>query len=363
MNTALPPNPVTAPASWYSDPVIWQRERRAIFAKSWHFVTHESALLLVGAWRAETLAGYPVLVLRDEAGGLRGFHNVCRHRAGPLTAGEEGICEGALVCRYHGWRYALDGRLRAARDFGAATDFDPRDFSLWPVRVETWRGLVFANLDAGAAPLADLLAPLDRALGARDWSGLRVALRRSHDLACNWKTYVENYLEGYHVPVLHPSLDAEVKSSRYSVRMDGAVAIHEVPMRDPDPVYEGLWAWAWPNVAFNIYARGLMMERMSPMGPAHTRLDYLYLMPEGEQVPAETLVMSDAVLAEDKWIVERVQENLGAGVYQTGRLSPKHETCLGPFQDRVREALAADLLPSASHTAIAATSETPHPRQ
>lgn len=340
MDTVGATSPATLPASWYGDPALWAKERAAIFAKSWHFLTHASALPEPGSWRAETLAGYPVLVVRDDAGALRGFHNVCRHRAGPLTKGEEGRCEGALVCRYHGWRYALDGRLRAARDFGAAPDFDPRDYSLWPVRVEVWRGLVFANLDADAPPLAALLAPLEARLSNVDWSALHIAARRSHDLACNWKTYVENYLEGYHVPVLHPSLDAEVDSSRYKVRMDGAVAIHEVPMRDPKPVYDGLWAWAWPNVAFNVYASGLMMERISPLDHAHTRLDYLYLMPEGQTVSAETMAMSDAVLAEDKWIVERVQDNLSAGVYDTGRLSPKHEGCIAAFQAMVRGALA-----------------------
>lgn len=340
MDTGAPISPVTLPADWYADPGAWARERKAIFAKSWHFVTHQSALPEPGSWRAETLAGYPVVVVRDEAGALRGFHNVCRHRAGPLTEGEEGRCEEALVCRYHGWRYTFDGRLRLARDFGTAADFDPREFSLWPVRVETWRGLVFANLDADAAPLASLLAPLDRRVGDADWSNLHIAARRSHDLCCNWKTYVENYLEGYHVPLLHPSLDAEVDSSRYAVRMEGAIAIHEVPMRDPSPVYNGLWAWAWPNVAFNVYARGLMMERMSPIDHARTRLDYLYLMPEGETVSEQTMAMSDAVLAEDKFVVERVQQNLDAGIYQVGRLSPKHEGCIAAFQRMVREALA-----------------------
>src|SRR5262245_33416245 len=128
MDTASAHSPVTLPAAWYADPQVWTRERAAIFGKTWHFVTHESALPETGSWRAETLAGYPILVLRDESGALRGFHNVCRHRAGPLTEGEEGRCEGQLVCRYHGWRYALDGRLRLARDFGSAADFDPREF-------------------------------------------------------------------------------------------------------------------------------------------------------------------------------------------------------------------------------------------
>jgi choline monooxygenase len=272
---------------------------------------------------------------------LRGFHDVCRHRAGPLTDGPSGHCDGALVCRYHGWRYALDGRLRQARDFGPAAGFDPRDFNLFPIQVATWRGLVFVRLEDGGEALAKAVAPLEARLAGADWSHLKVALVRAHPLACNWKTYVENYLEGYHVPTLHPSLDAEIDSARYQVTMEGLIALHEAPPRAPDTVYAGLWAWLWPNLGVNVYGpdEGVMIERMSPMGHAATRLDYIYLTPGGRPVSEETLVISDAVLAEDRWIVERVQVNLDAGVYRTGRLSPRHEGAVGAFQGFVAAAL------------------------
>ncbi|KAF0184438.1 MAG: phenylpropionate dioxygenase [Alphaproteobacteria bacterium] len=329
----------TAPASWYSDPSCWPRERKHIFARAWQFATHVSDLPAPGCWRAETLAGYPIVIVRGEDDVLRAFHNVCRHRAGPLTNADSGKCEGALTCQYHGWRYALDGRLRSARDFGPASDFDIRDFSLFPVQIDVWRGLIFVAIDAGTPPLRSFLAPLDARLADTDWRDMHIALRRSHDLRCNWKTYVENYLEGYHVPAMHPGLDAEIVAADYRVRVEGAIAIHEVPMRDLNPVYDGLWAWAWPNLGFNIYARGLMIERMAPNGQGGTRLEYLYLTPAGEDVSPETLKMSDAVTAEDKWITERVQENLDAGVYDTGRLSPKHEGAVAAFQKMVGDAL------------------------
>ena len=336
--TAHPVAAETLPAALYRDPAQWQAERRGVFAKAWQFFVHESVVAAPGAWAAETLAGFPLLVVRGQDGVLRGFHNVCRHRAGPLSDGEAGVCEAVLTCRYHGWTYTLDGRLRAARDFGAAEVFDPRDFGLLPIRVETWRGLVFVNIDMDAQALAPFVAPLERRLEGRDWGGLSVVLKRSHAMGCNWKTYVENYLEGYHVPAMHPGLDAEIDSGRYEVEVEGRVVVHTAPLREPGAVYDGLWVWLWPNLGINIYGQGVMLERMSPVGHDRTRLDYIYLMPAGETVAAETLAMSDQVVAEDIWIVERVQENLNAGVYETGRLSPRHEGAVAAFQAFVRDA-------------------------
>ena len=339
MTVHTPSAAQTAPANWYVDPQRWTEERQKVFAANWQFLAHDSDLAEPRAWRADVLAGFPVIVVRGDDGVVRAFHNVCRHRAGPLNIEANGVCDGYLTCKYHGWRYTLDGRLRAARDFGPASDFDPRDFSLFPIRVATWRGLIFAGIGDDLPDLAAQMAPLDARLGAADWSALKVGLRRAHTLNCNWKTYVENYLEGYHVPDVHPGLDAEIQSDQYKVTVDGHVVLHDAPPRSPDAVYDGLWAWVWPNIGVNVYQEGLMIERMSPIGHDRTQLDYIYLTPGGKGVPDATLAMSDQVTAEDIWIAERVQQNLNAGVYQTGRLSPKHEVAIAAFQDWVRSAV------------------------
>ncbi|HWA60559.1 MAG TPA: aromatic ring-hydroxylating dioxygenase subunit alpha [Caulobacteraceae bacterium] len=327
---------LTAPASLYHDPAVWESERRGVFARAWQFLGLQADLARPGDYLADVFAGYPLLAIVGEDGVLRAFHNVCRHRAGPLVSDAKGRCEGALTCRYHGWRYALDGRLRSAVAFGSAEGFDPRDFGLFPARVETWRGFVFVNPDPDAGPLAEALGPLDALFGNRPIPAS--PLRRSHEIGCNWKVYVENYLEGYHIDLVHPALAAEVDAAAYAVRMEGPVAIHEVPATAG--AAEGLWAWMWPNLAFNLYKGVVMVEHMRPMGHARTRLDYLYLHEAGDPQIDAALVTTERLTREDAWICERVQQNLDAGVYDRGVLSPRHEGAVAWFQARVAEAIA-----------------------
>lgn len=332
--------PQTGPAraltpALYGDADIFRLEREAVFARAWRLAGHETMAPAPGDFFTDEIAGASLIVVRGEDGALRGFHNICRHRAGPLATERSGRCAGELVCRYHGWRYALDGRLKNARDFGAAGGFDPRSHGLLPVRIDLWRGFVFATLDEKAAPVADLLAPI-----AAEWPAAVTApfaLRRSHDIACDWKVYVENYLEGYHVPLVHARLDAEIESAAYRVEMHGETAIHSAPSRRRDAVYAGLWAWAWPWLGINVYRHGVMMERITPIGPRLTRLDYLYFFDPGRRADLDAmLAVSDEVTAEDKAICEAVQNNLESGFYAAGPLSPKHEGAVGWFQDRLR---------------------------
>jgi len=334
----------TPPARWYRDPAVWEAERRAVFRGAWLLVGHESMWPRPGDVRAESLAGFPVFVVRGRDGALRGFHNVCRHRGGPLVFEDEDRCP-VLRCRYHGWVYDAEGRLERAPDFGDAEDFDRRDWPLFRLGLEVWRGFVFASLDPGAGPLAPAVAALDRLAAPLSLESYAFHARVQHDLACNWKVYVENYLEGYHVPYLHPSLHREVDSQRYRVEVhgEGRCVSHHVPTRPGarQPVYDGLWAWLWPSVALNVYGSGLSVERMLPLGPRSTRLEYLFLFRDeaGEQERERALEMCARVTEEDRRICEAVQRNLDAGVYRSGRLSPRHENGVFAFQRRLAAAL------------------------
>jgi choline monooxygenase len=326
----------TMDVALYTDPASYVCERTRIFSRSWLLIGHKSELPKSGSVVATNIAGFPLLVVRDERGSLHGFHNVCRHRAGPLVQDGESECGARLTCRYHGWSYALDGRLASARDFGAAPDFDPRDFSLYPVRCESWRGFVFVNADHDAEPLERIIAPLAAKLDDLSFDALRVAHRASHAVKCNWKTYVENYLEGYHVPLIHPGLTATTEIGAYEVDVTPPAIIHRAPTKG-DAAVAGIWAWLWPNLGINVYSDGVLMERMTPVSHNSMQIDYLFLAPE--HVTRDDLRKSiDASLAttrEDIEIVEAVQKNLDAGIYRAGRLSPKHERAVAWFQSEV----------------------------
>ncbi|GAA0868950.1 carnitine monooxygenase subunit YeaW [Brevundimonas basaltis] len=327
---------ITLPARLYGCPEAWARERVGVFGRSWLFVGHESEARDPGDWIAADIAGHRLFMVRGKDGALRAFHNVCRHRAGPLVQGAAGHCDGELVCVYHGWRYALDGRLRAATDFGAAEGFDPRVFGLLGLRLETWRGLVFVNLDPEARPLKDHIARLDALLTERGLEMAAPALRRSHALACDWKVYAENYLEGYHIGAVHPVLAEELGSAEYRVRVDGDLVVQEAVGASDGP-QAGVWGWLWPNLGINVYRDGAMIERMTPVGPGRTRLDYLFLHDVGEAALTDALAASDRLTAEDAGICEAVQANLSAGAYDTGVLSPRHEAAVAWFQSRLAE--------------------------
>lgn len=326
----------TLPARLYGCPEAWARERTAVFGRAWLFLGHEAEVRAAGDWVATDIAGHRLLMVRGEDSVLRAFHNVCRHRAGPLVTGGSGHCEREFVCAYHGWRYALDGRLRSATGFGAVEGFDPRDFGLLALRLETWRGLVFATLNADAAPLAAHVAPLERLLTDRGLSIAAPAVRRTHELACDWKVYAENYLEGYHIGRVHPALADELGGAEYRVGVEGDLVVQQAIGVNDGP-QAGVWGWLWPNLGINVYRDGAMIERMTPIGPGRTRLDYLFLNHGGEADLGEALAASDRLTAEDAFICEAVQANLSAGAYDRGVLSSGHEAAVAWFQSRIAE--------------------------
>jgi choline monooxygenase len=326
----------TLPASWYHDPSIHDRERHAIFAREWLYFGPAERLVAPGDYLADDVCGWDVVAVVTASGERRAFHNVCRHRAGPLVAPGAGH-GSAFVCRYHGWVYELDGALRAARDFGE--EIDAADCSLLPVRVEEWRGLVFVNLDAEAVPLVDALGDFAAACAEFPLETFRPSSERAHDIDANWKTYADNYLEGYHIPLVHPELTKQIDARAYRVDVRDRWCLQSAPARDGAPTV-GKWLWRFPNLALNVYPDGMNVERFLPLGPTRARIAYSYFFADGAE-DEDAIALSRQLLEEDARICEAVQRRLQAGVYERGRLSPRHEAGVAAFQHWLREAVEA----------------------
>jgi choline monooxygenase len=232
--------------------------------------------------------------------------------------------------------------LRSARDFGEGLDCDA--IALEPVRVDTWRGLVFVNLDLERdAPSVPLLQALGTFVDACEPFALEQfvpAVEREHELACNWKTYADNYLEGYHIPLVHPGLHKEIDTKRYEVIVNDEFRWVEqhAPPRDGSAI-SGRWLWRWPNLALNLCPDGMTIERYEPIAPTRTMLRYTYALADASDGD-EIMRLSAEVTNEDIAICEAVQRNLDTGVYTEGWLSPHHEHGVAAFQSWVREAVS-----------------------
>jgi choline monooxygenase len=329
----------TLPARLYHDAEFYEAERQAIFFNQWLVYAHESLFDEPGKHLTRTMAGWPVFVIRGKDGALKAFHNVCRHRAANILREGHGKAD-ILRCMYHGWVYDTDGQLRRAPNFGGDEKALCDHTALFPVHVRTWNGLVFICMGENPPSFDEALGDLPVITSDINLPGFKFHSMASHDLKCNWKTYVENYLEGYHIPTIHPELNKELDMATYEVRTGQRIAQHLSQSRVPDGVIGGLWAWLWPNAMLNIYKTGMNLELVIPTGPETMTLSYAYyfrdISPEAETENRRTIETSFAITQEDIEICELVQKNLRAGIYDRGELSPKHEGALAYFQDLVR---------------------------
>ncbi len=325
----------TIPSSWYFDPEIYAAERRAVFAATWQVVGRSEQVAKSGQFLTADIAGEPVLVVRGDDGVLRAFHNVCRHRAAPVMTEPCGQAT-KLRCRYHGWTYDLAGRLRGVPEFDGVADFCREDNGFAAMAVDTWGPLVFVHAKPQAASLLDLLAPFDKRSVRQSMEQLRFVRRKEYDLACNWKVYVDNYLDGgYHVNTIHPGLAGALDYSGYHTVIDGQTSVQISPLRPPDAsglgqVRAGDYAYYWwlfPNFMINLYQGVMDANLVLPLGPERCRVVFDFYFEDGAepQFIERSISVADQVQAEDMAICEDVQRGLASSSYETGRFSVRRE--------------------------------------
>jgi choline monooxygenase len=329
----------TIPSSWYTDPRVLPFEQEAVFLRSWQYAAHEAQLPAPGAYLTATVAENPLLLVRDRDGGVRAFYNVCRHRGGPLAMEACGHAS-VLQCKYHGWTYRLDGTLRGVPRFDRTELFDKRDYGLVPVPVQAWEGLLFVHLAGDAAPLETVLGGIRERIAPLRLGGLRFYRRDTYDVACNWKAYVDNYLEGYHIPLVHPELCKVLDYRAYVTETAAHYSLQHSPLRDGAGVYgdgEAFYYFVFPNTMLNVLPGRLQVNSVVPTAPDRCRVvfDYLYDDVTSEEARRRIegdLAFSDLVQREDVEICEHVQRGLKSRGYDRGRFSPDCEGGVYHFQ-------------------------------
>jgi choline monooxygenase len=340
----------TLPSRFYFDPAVLEAENRNVFARTWQLVGQLEQVREPGQFFTATIANEPVLVVRGNDGVLRAMSNVCRHRAGPVAKGEGK--RPVLQCGYHGWTYALDGRLAVTPEFEDVQDFDRGSCVLPPFRVEVWNELVFVNLDRDAESLTDFLGELLADMPRHDYTGFRLAHRKAWELGCNWKVYVDNYLEGYHIPIVHPGLFREIDYPGYRTETKKNYSIQFAPTRrtmnstgrirtsgDDDQVR---YFWIYPNLMLNVYPDNFSTNLIVPLGHGRTLtlFDWYFRDPDAaRQQIDETVAFSDEIQIEDIEICETVQKGLASATYDSGRYSVRRENGVHHFHALYAEAM------------------------
>ncbi len=361
--SALAEQSDTLPSDWYFDPAVFRQEHEAIFYRSWCFLGHVSDIPKPGDYFTGQVMDQEIVIIRGEDRQIRGFYNVCSHRAHPLLAGQGNT--RLIVCPYHQWCYQSDGKFRGARGRDALKEWIPDNADLKAVRIEEYGGLLFANLDREARPLIDqagkLLAAMRDACPRMD--SLVRAATWERDVAANWKTVIDNNHECYHCAVNHKALmeliDYDTKAAWSD---DGITFIHAVEkknlensayaLRTAELEQEALFGFVFPTTIPLMFpgTASLAVFQVIPTGPETTRERWHFYFANSTPSEAEQKQMDyirNTLVPEDVGLCEAVQKGLHSRGYRQGRFVVDRDHCeysehhVHFFQKLVHDAMMA----------------------
>jgi choline monooxygenase len=354
-----PASATTLDASWYLDPTVYELEQERIFARTWQPVAKLKDVAHVGDYVATDVVGEPLIVLRDTENRVRAYYNVCPHRAGALARG----CGNrkSIQCTYHGWTFDLDGKLKNTPYFFEVENFNPDQFNLHEVRVDTWGPYIFVNLDNDSPPLKDWWGDeFDHAIGL-DFNEWKLVDEREYEINVNWKVYMDNYAEGYHVATAHPGLAREMSLDDLYV---DTYRFHSTQRAEIKPPYVGnpykrryvnpkpgdaiRYHVMFPNFMIDDYPDNLSTNIIKPL--SHNKIllkfDWWFRDDASAEMKDSMIEFADQVQYEDIAICNDVQRNLRSRVYNVGRFSGRYENGVHHFHALVHAFVnQADCIP------------------
>ena len=331
---------VTPPSELYTDAGIFDDLREKVFARSWQWldVPRLEAGSAVPCALLPELVNAPLVVSRDGDGSDHCFSNVCTHR-GHLVCKEMVSGTRGLRCGYHGRRFRLDGSFEHMPAFEEVDNFPTKDDDLTARPLHRWGPLAFTSLED--------TAPFDEWI---DFTRDRVAFlpfddfqpdpegTRSYEVEANWILYCENFLEGFHIPFVHASLNEVLEFGEYKVELFPSGTLQVGIAKEGEPVFElpgnhvnagqrvgAFYAWLFPNLMLNFYPWGLSLNAVLPLAPTKTRVEYRRYLWRPDLLDQGAGGDLHRVEMEDEAVVESVQKGVGSRLYRRGRYSPKHE--------------------------------------
>jgi choline monooxygenase len=347
----------TLPADFYNNPEWFEKLKESVFTRFWHFAGDEGDLLQNGTSLPFTLlAGYldePLLLTKDEKGELHCMSNVCTHR-GNIVVKNPGINK-MLVCGYHGRKFQLDGRFSFMPEFKDALNFPGACDDLHQLPLYNWNGMLFSSIFP-KVELEEMIRPIQERLYWIPMEKFHFEARYSQEylVRANWALYCDNYLEGFHIPYVHPTLNQVIDYGSYTTEIypwcnlqlglaKGADDVFDIPEGAPDfgKRVAAYYFWVFPNMMFNFYPWGCSVNIVRPVAQHITKVEFRTYIWKPEKFDGATAHLLEKVEREDEDIVEQVQKGVKSRLYKKGRFSPKRERGVHHFHRLLSELVNA----------------------
>ena len=359
----------TLPGKYYYDPQIYEQEQEKIFSRMWVCIGRaETITPKPGAYWVVTIGHESVIVVRNRAGVLQAFLNVCRHRGARLCSEATGQLKGSIQCRYHAWTYGLDGRLIGAPNIMSDEKFDRTAFGLLPVALDIWEGFIWLNLSDNPPPAASQLNPMIiQRFGSYErfsrWGvgELKIGRSISYEIQANWKLLLENFMECYHCGPMHPELCNLLpgfRSGKTYANGDAATYARDVEAftmtgKASRPHLKGLQhedlrlyygEVLLPNILINLLDDHVVIHTIWPEGPDRSRVvcDWLFdpdvmAMPGFD--PMDAVELFDIVNKQDWEVCELTQQSMASRAFRSGGVYVPSEWHIRELADFILEKL------------------------
>ncbi len=336
----------TLPAIFYTDPAMYELSSERIFARSWLYAQDATAVQRPGDvypfLLLESMLDEPLLLTQDEHGQVRCLSNVCTHRAKIVVERPTNIRQ--LRCPYHGRCFHLNGAFKYMPAFEGAKNFPSHCDDLKSIPIYCWAGMYFVGLSP-IMPFEQLIAPIQQRVEFLPLDQLRYVpeASRTFEVHAHWALYCENYLEGLHIPFVHPTLNKALDFSSYQYHLFDHCSLQigvaradqphfDLPKGHPD---EGKQVYAWyffvfPNMMFNFYPWGLSLNVVVPRGPQHCHVHFRTYRFENLPFNREDFAIEQTEM-EDEAVVESVQIGIQSRYYDRGRYAPTMEQAVHHF--------------------------------